>query len=193
MGGESIVTLTGWTHPLHTNTKRKCVSILCIAEGKRRWRTLGAERKQKSGMGGERIVTLTGWTHHLHTNTKRTCVSILCFAGARWAMRNKLQWEWGWKLTDWKTSCVRAEVVRHKKELVSCHQKAGVAERGHGGVHTNNEKGVGVRTFWESPHKRQARPKCEIKIVSFILGVPEQSVTNFNGNGVNTHSLKKVG
>ena len=32
MGGECIVTLTGWTHPLHTNTKRKCVSILCIPE-----------------------------------------------------------------------------------------------------------------------------------------------------------------
>ena len=32
MGGKCIVTLTGWTHPLHTNTKRKCVSILCIAE-----------------------------------------------------------------------------------------------------------------------------------------------------------------
>ena len=32
MGGECIVTLTGWTHPLHTNTKRKCVSILCVAE-----------------------------------------------------------------------------------------------------------------------------------------------------------------
>jgi len=32
---------------------------------------------------------------------------------------------------------------------------------------------VGVRTSWESPHKRQARPKCEIKIVSFISGVPE--------------------
>ncbi len=28
MGGECIVTLTGWTHILHTNTKRKCVSIL---------------------------------------------------------------------------------------------------------------------------------------------------------------------
>ena len=32
MGGERIVTLTGWTHRLHTNTKRKCVSILCVAE-----------------------------------------------------------------------------------------------------------------------------------------------------------------
>ena len=32
MGGECIVTLTGWTHRLHTNTKRKCVSILCVAE-----------------------------------------------------------------------------------------------------------------------------------------------------------------
>ena len=31
-GRERIVTLTGWTHPLHTNTKRKCVSILCVAE-----------------------------------------------------------------------------------------------------------------------------------------------------------------
>ena len=32
MGGKCIVTLTGWTHRLHTNTKRKCVSILCIPE-----------------------------------------------------------------------------------------------------------------------------------------------------------------
>ena len=32
MGEERIVTLTGWTHRLHTNTKRKCVSILCVAE-----------------------------------------------------------------------------------------------------------------------------------------------------------------
>ena len=64
-------------------------------KGKRAGRTLGTERKQKSGMGGERIVTLTGWTHRLHTNTKRKYVSILCVADARWAMRNKLQWEWG--------------------------------------------------------------------------------------------------
>ncbi len=31
-GGARIVTLTGWTHRLHTNTKRKCVSILHIPE-----------------------------------------------------------------------------------------------------------------------------------------------------------------
>ncbi len=47
---------------------------------------------------------------------------------ARWAMRNKFQWELGWKLTHWRTSCVRADVVRHKKKLVSCHKKAGVAD-----------------------------------------------------------------
>ncbi len=28
IGGKRITTLTGWTHPLHTNAKRKCVSIL---------------------------------------------------------------------------------------------------------------------------------------------------------------------
>ena len=44
------------------------------------YRTLGTERKQKSGRGGKRIVTLTGWTHRLHTNTNRKCVSILCIA-----------------------------------------------------------------------------------------------------------------
>ena len=32
MGGERIVTLTGWTHRLHTKTKRKCVSILHVTE-----------------------------------------------------------------------------------------------------------------------------------------------------------------
>ena len=52
----------------------------------------------------------------------------------------------GVKLTHWKTSCVRAEVVRHKKKLVSCHQKASVAEQsitvfnGDGGEHSHSEK-----------------------------------------------------
>ncbi len=37
------------------------------------------ESKQKSGMGGGRIVTLTGWTHRLHTNTRK-CVSVIHIA-----------------------------------------------------------------------------------------------------------------
>jgi hypothetical protein len=60
---------------------RKVVSLMS-QKGKRGWRTLGTERKQKSGRGGGCIVTLTGWTHHLHTNTKRKCVSILCIPEA---------------------------------------------------------------------------------------------------------------
>ena len=46
MGGECIVTLTGWTHQLHTNTKRKCVSILCVADA--RW-----ARKENTRVGWE--------------------------------------------------------------------------------------------------------------------------------------------
>ncbi len=30
------------------------------------------------------------------------------------------------------------------------------------------------------------------KIVSFLSDVAEQSITNFNGDGVNTHRLKNV-
>ena len=56
-----------------------------------------------------------------HTTCKKPENKSQCVADARWAMRNKLQWEWRWTLTDWKTSCVRAEVARHKKKLVACH------------------------------------------------------------------------
>ena len=55
-------------------------------------------------MGGERIVTLTGWTHLLHQKQRENVLVSFVLL------------------------------------------KASVAERGYGGVHTKNEKGVGVRT-----------------------------------------------
>ena len=51
MGGKCIVTLTGWTHLLHTKTKRKCVSIICIPEASLTHAGHGKKTKEWDGRG----------------------------------------------------------------------------------------------------------------------------------------------
>ena len=48
IGGKRIITLTGWTHLLHTNAKRKCVSILAsIAEHRNKFEARWAWKENK--------------------------------------------------------------------------------------------------------------------------------------------------
>ncbi len=61
MGGGRIVTLTGWTHRLHTNT-RKCVSVIHIAEIRTENITVG-----EWGVGG---------TYRLKTTSRRSRRSV---------------------------------------------------------------------------------------------------------------------
>jgi membrane-associated PAP2 superfamily phosphatase len=54
IGGKRIITLTGWTHLLHTNAKRKCVSILAsIAE---LHKTI--DMRRRAGRGGTHVAIL---------------------------------------------------------------------------------------------------------------------------------------
>ena len=68
MGGGCIVTLTGWTHPLHTNTKRKCVSILCIPEASlMRHAGQGKKTKEWDGRGAHSYTDgMDSQTAHKH-------------------------------------------------------------------------------------------------------------------------------
>ena len=55
IGGKRIITLTGWTHPLHTNAKRKCVSILASIP-ETRMRATGTSNTVTKGDGNSRPV-----------------------------------------------------------------------------------------------------------------------------------------
>ncbi len=82
----------------------------CAAKNSRRSVFLFRGKMSSIGIATRRRVGFTSCWHVVLTD-------------ARWAMRNKLQWEWGRKLTSWKTSCRRPDAVETQKRVSFMSQK----------------------------------------------------------------------
>ncbi len=73
----------------------------------------------------------------------------------------------------WRGTYMLSKIEDVRRSSIAMHtQNVLVILEGCGAVHTKNDKGVGVLTYWTTPHKGQGHAsEFVIKRVSFIWGV----------------------